>query len=167
MSGTARQTHFTIGITCSGLLPHDIYNSCQSLATSESPRRGILITVSCPVSPRAEPGSLALNMCPTVPGLALPHVHARKCSTGHAPSCLATVIQEQSYYTRTSNNSMILSLLRPTPVMVFYPSILTLLLLQLPSATARTFTVVNECPYTVWHVPAHLCYPLAPHTEVF
>jgi hypothetical protein len=40
--------------------------------------------------------------------------------------------------------------------MIFYSLILlSLLLLQLPSATARTFTVVNLCPYTIWHVPAH------------
>jgi hypothetical protein len=39
--------------------------------------------------------------------------------------------------------------------MIFYSLILTLLLLQLPSATARTFTVVNLCSYTIWYVPAH------------
>jgi hypothetical protein len=34
--------------------------------------------------------------------------------------------------------------------MIFYSLIPTLLLLQLPSATARTFTVVNQCSYTIW-----------------
>jgi len=34
--------------------------------------------------------------------------------------------------------------------MIFYPLILTLLLPQLPSATARSFTVVNLCTYTIW-----------------
>ncbi|KAN0107272.1 Thaumatin family domain containing protein [Russula decolorans] len=36
--------------------------------------------------------------------------------------------------------------------MIFYPLILTLLLPQLPSATARSFTVVNLCTYTIWHI---------------
>ncbi|KAI0276957.1 thaumatin-like protein [Russula aff. rugulosa BPL654] len=36
--------------------------------------------------------------------------------------------------------------------MIFYSLILTLLLLQLPSATARTFTVVNLCSYTIWYI---------------
>jgi hypothetical protein len=40
-------------------------------------------------------------------------------------------------------------------IMIFYSHILTLLLLHLPNATARTFTVVNLCPYTIWHVPTH------------
>jgi len=34
--------------------------------------------------------------------------------------------------------------------MIFYSPIISLLLLQLPSATARTFTVVNLCSYTIW-----------------
>lgn len=50
--------------------------------------------------------------------------------------------------------------------MIFYSLILTLLLLQLPSATARSFTVVNLCPYTIWHVPAHFTVSCAAYRGV-
>ena len=40
--------------------------------------------------------------------------------------------------------------------MIFYSLILSLALLRLPSATARTFTVVNTCTYTIWYAPVYL-----------
>lgn len=64
-----------------------------------------------------------------------------------------------TWYTRTSNdlNGPLLHhpRLNPSIIMIFYSPILSLLLLQLSSTTARTFTVVNLCQYTIWHVPAH------------
>ena len=40
--------------------------------------------------------------------------------------------------------------------MIFYSYLLPLALLRLPGVTARQFTVVNSCSYTVWHVPIDL-----------
>jgi hypothetical protein len=40
--------------------------------------------------------------------------------------------------------------------MIFYSLILSLALLRLPSATARSFTVVNTCTYTIWYAPVYL-----------
>ena len=42
--------------------------------------------------------------------------------------------------------------------MIFYSSILSLALLHLPSATARSFTVVNTCTYTIWYAPICLVF---------
>lgn len=64
-------------------------------------------------------------------------------------------VLSQTFYT-TCLIPTFLSLPPSSIVMIFYPSILYLALLQLPSATARSFTVVNTCTYTIWYAPIYL-----------
>lgn len=65
------------------------------------------------------------------------------------------VLSSQSFY----STCLIPTFLSPPPsplIMIFYSLILSLALLRLPSATARTFTVVNTCTYTIWYAPVYL-----------
>ncbi len=95
-------------------------------------------------------------MCPTVQGLALlpAVIYSPNVQRGVRPLATVNPLGFTSNTIIYHARLIIQRSFHDPIIMIFYAPTLTLLLLQLTTATARTFTVVNECSFTIWHVPA-------------